>query len=218
MSQVSQIWGNIPDWAYPAVKSLMASLNIVDPVTYEHCLRVGEMARKLARDAGLNEYEQKVAEFSGLLHDIGKMGISQEIIAKPGRLDPKEMDIMRSHPVLSEDVVRPLTSIPFFKSLLPGVRGHHERFDGEGYPDKMVGERIPLLARVILIVDTYDAMSQTRAYRKGLPDDIVYAEIKRCAGTQFDPQLVRIFLQAHASWKTQEADKETEHLIIKKIA
>lgn len=219
MSQVSQIWGNIPEWAYPAVQALMSSLNIVDPVTYEHCVRVGEMSRKLARDAGLNEFEQKVAEFSGLLHDIGKMGISQEIIAKPGKLDPKEMDIMRSHPVLSEEIVKPLNHHPFFKCLLPGVRGHHERFDGEGYPDKIVGERIPLIARVILIVDTYDAMSQTRAYRKGLPDDIVYAELKRCAGTQFDPQLVRIFLQAHSTWKSSDAeDSETFHKILKKVA
>ena len=208
----------MPEWAYDAAQALMQSLSSVDPMTYQHCLRVGEMSRKLARDAGLNPYEQKVSEFAGLFHDIGKIGISQDIIAKPGKLDPKELDIMRSHPCISEDIVRPLARHEFFKDVLPSVRGHHERMDGEGYPDKLMGEKIPLLSRIILVVDTYDAMSQTRAYRKGLPDEIVYAELKRCAGTQFDPQLVRIFLQAHQTWKSQDADQDTVHQLIKKVA
>lgn len=212
-------WGNIPDWAYEAARALMASLNAVDPMTYQHCLRVGEMSRKLARDAGMNEYEQKLAEFAGLFHDIGKIGISQDIIAKPGKLEPKEQDIMRNHPSISEEIIRPLAGHPFFNQLLAPVRAHHERMDGEGYPDHLIGEKIPILARVILVVDTYDAMSQTRAYRKGLPDEVVYSELKRCSGTQFDPQLVRIFLQAHKTWRTQEtAEEETHHHIIKKIA
>lgn len=209
---MSSPWGNIPDWAYEVSRSLMASLSVVDPVTHQHCLRVGEMARKLARDAGLNEYEQKVSEFAGLFHDIGKIGISQDIIAKPGKLEPKELDIMRNHPILSEEIIRPLAkTCEFFEQMIPAVRGHHERVDGEGYPDKLLGDRVPLLARVILVVDTYDAMSQTRAYRKGLPDEVIYAELKRCAGTQFDAQLVRIFLQAHKTWKNQPVDAETVH-------
>lgn len=208
-------WGNIPEWAYVATRSLLAALSVVDPMTHQHCLRVGEMARKLARDAGLNEYEQKVAEFSGFFHDIGKIGISQDIIAKPGRLDPKELDIMRNHPVLSEEILRPLAKASeFFAQMIPAVRGHHERVDGEGYPDKLLGDRVPLIARVILVVDTYDAMSETRAYRKGLPDEVVYAELKRCAGTQFDAQLVRTFLQAHKSWKTQRPDQESQHHLV----
>jgi putative nucleotidyltransferase with HDIG domain len=215
---MSTSWGNIPEWAYDAARALMQSLNTVDPLTYNHCCRVGEMSRKLARDAGLNEYEQKVAEFAGLFHDIGKIGISQEIIAKPGKLDPKELDIMRNHPVLSEDIIKPLSANAFFREMLPAIRGHHERFDGEGYPDKKGGERIPLLSRVILIVDTYDAMSQTRAYRKGLPDDIVYSELKRCSGTQFDSQLVRIFLQVHKNWKDQPVEQDTAHKLVKRVA
>lgn len=211
--------GNIPDWSYDAVRALMQTLKITDPNTYEHCLRVGELARKLSKSMGLTEYEQKVAEFSGLLHDIGKMGVDKEVLLKPGKLDPREMDIMRSHSVLSAEIVSPLTATHgFFKDILPGVRNHHERMDGEGYPDKKIGEAIPLFARVILVVDTYDAMSQTRAYRKGLPDDIVYAEIKRCAGTQFDPQIVRTFLEAHKTWNTVETEQDTLHYIIKKVA
>jgi HD-GYP domain-containing protein (c-di-GMP phosphodiesterase class II) len=215
---MSSVWGDIPSWAYDAAQSLMQSLKVVDPGTYAHCLRVGEMARKLARDAGLNEYEQKLAEFSGIFHDLGKIGIDPEIIGKPGKLDPRELDIMKNHPLMSEQIVRPLATHSFFKELLPAIRGHHERMDGEGYPDKLVGEKISVLARVILIVDTYDAMSQTRAYRKGLPDEIVYAELKRCSGTQFDAQLVRTFLQAHGTWQSIDQDQETFHYLIKKIA
>lgn len=215
---MSANWGDVPAWAYEAAQALMQSLKIVDPVTYAHCCRVGEMSRKLARDAGLNEYQQKLAEFAGLFHDIGKMGVSQDIIAKPGKLDPRELSIMKSHPVMSEDIVKPLAKHDFFAQILPGIRGHHERVDGTGYPDKILGDNIDILARVILVVDTYDAMSQTRAYRKGLPDHVVYEELKRCSGTQFDSQLVNIFLQAHPTWSGQSVDQETDHLLIKKIA
>ncbi|MDG0816146.1 HD-GYP domain-containing protein [Bdellovibrio svalbardensis] len=215
---MSSSWGDIPAWAYESAQALMQALKIVDPVTYAHCCRVGEMSRKLARDSGLNEYEQKLAEFAGLFHDIGKMGVSQDIIAKPGKLDDRELAIMKSHPVLSEEIVQPLAKHNFFAGILPGIRGHHERVDGTGYPDKKLGDEIPVLARIILVVDTYDAMSQTRAYRKGLPDDVVYEELKRCSGTQFDSQLVNIFLKAHPGWKTQESDQETLHQLIKKVA
>lgn len=210
--------GDIPSWSYDSVQSLLMGLKISDPATYAHCLRVGELARKLAKSMGLSEYEQKVAEFSGILHDIGKMGIDKEIILKPGKLDASEMDIMRSHPVLSAEIVQPLTHHGFFKDVLPGVRNHHERIDGEGYPDKKMGEAIPLFARIILVVDTYDAMSETRSYRKGLPTDIIYKELTRCSGTQFDPQIVRVFLQAHKTWSIHDQDLETLDKIIKKVA
>ena len=211
-------WGDIPAWAYAAAQSLMQSLNLVDPVTFAHCCRVGEMSRKLARDVGLSEYEQKVAEFAGLFHDIGKIGISQEIIAKPGKLTAEEHLIMQDHSVMSEKIITPFSHHNFFADLLPGIRGHHERVDGTGYPDKKRGDEVPLIARVILVVDTYDAMSQTRAYRKGLPDDVIYAELKRCAGTQFDSQLVSEFLSAHKTWIRQSPDQETLHQVVRKVA
>lgn len=210
-------WGNIPDWAHDSVRSLLEALKLVEPSTYEHCLRVGEYCRKLSRDMGLNEYEQKIAEFSGLLHDIGKIGIDKDIILKPGRLEPIEIDIMKTHSLMSETIIKPLAVHPFFAQILPGVRGHHERIDGEGYPDKKIGDEIPLMARIILTVDTYDAMSQSRAYRKGMSDDVIFAELKRCSGTQFDSQIVKIFLESFPYW-SQETEKETQEYIIKKIA
>lgn len=208
-------WGDIPGWAQNAAMALMQSLSYVDPVTYEHCCRVGLLSRKLAISAGLNEFEQAVAEYSGLFHDLGKIGISNEIIAKPGKLDPKEIDIMRNHSLISENIIRPLAEKDqFFKQLLAPVRGHHERVDGEGYPDRLVGDKINLMARIILVVDTYDAMSQTRSYRKGLPDEVVFAELKRCSGTQFDSNLVKVFLDAHKFWtKTQENENSIVEFI-----
>lgn len=216
---MSSPWGDIPAWAYESAQILMQSLKVVDPVTYAHCCRVGEFARKLARDAGLNEYEQKIAEFSGLFHDIGKMGVSQDIVAKPGKLTDDEYKVMQSHPLMSEAIISPLAKRhSFFEQMLPGIRGHHERMDGRGYPDKILGEEVPLVARIILVVDTYDAMSQTRSYREGMSDEVVYAELKRCSGTQFDPRLVQVFLQAHKGWKTQAPDSETLNHILSKIA
>ena len=206
-------WGDIPDWSYDSVRAMLEALKAVEPSTYHHCLRVGEYSRKLAREAGLNEYEQKIAEFAGMLHDIGKIGIERSVLLKPGKLDPHELDIIRNHSVISEQIIKPFEEVPFFKEIIPAVRGHHERLDGEGYPDKLIGDEIPLIARVILVVDTYDAMSEDRIYRKGLPDDIIYAELKRCAGTQFDPQLVKTFLSAHNSWKKQKNDDATIHYI-----
>src|SRR3989344_9672141 len=210
-------WGDVPDWAYESVGALLQSLNSVEPTTYQHCLRVGEYCRKLSKELGLNEYDQKVAEFSGLLHDIGKIGIEKDILLKPSRLDPKEIDIMKSHSVISEQIIKPLSAHPFFKQILPTVRGHHERVDGEGYPDKLLGESIQLISRIILVVDTYDAMAENRVYRKGLPDDVIYSEIKRCKGTQFDPQIAATFLEAHSQWK-QQGDQETQERIIRRVA
>lgn len=211
------LWDDVPAWAYQSAHALMQSLKFVDPVTYAHCCRVGEMSRKLARDAGLNEYEQKLAEFAGLFHDIGKVGISQSIIAKPAKLDAEEFQIIQKHSEMSEEIVKPLCGNKFFAHMLPAIRGHHERIDGTGYPDKKRGDEVPLLGRIILVVDTYDAMTETRAYRKGLPVEVVYAELKRCSGTQFDSQLVNIFLQAHKFWDSQDCDQDTLHLI-KKVA
>lgn len=207
-------WGDIPSWSYDVARALLESLKLSDPVTYAHCLRVGENCRKFAKSMGLNEYQQKVAEFSGMFHDLGKIGISNTIINKPSRLTDDEFKTMKGHPEMSVKLIEPLQATAFFAELIPGVRHHHERMDGRGYPEGVFGEKIPLTARVILICDTVDAMSEDRPYRKGLPIDIIYAELKRCAGTQFDANLVKIFLEAHPTWKV-EGDKETEARIKK---
>lgn len=207
--------GNIPDWAYAARQSILASLKVVDELTYYHCLRVGQYSQKLAQAMGLSDYQQKIAEFAGMFHDVGKMGIDKSIIHKPARLNESEYHAMMSHPILSEKIVKPLATIDFFAEVLPAVRNHHEWMNGTGYPDKLKEDQIPLLSRVILIVDTLDAMSMDRSYRKGLPLDVVYAELKKYSGDQFDPQLVKIFLDSHKFWSKnlqdpEELDKKTQ--------
>lgn len=201
--------GDIPEWAYSSTESILASLKAVDPMTFFHCLRVGEYSLRLAKAAGLGAYQQKVAQFAGLLHDVGKMGIDAAIVHKPDKLTNEEYEKMKSHSLLSEEIVKPLATHEFFAHVLPAVRGHHERIDGQGYPDKLSGEEIPLVSRIILVVDTLDAMAQDRPYRKGLPVDVIYKELKKFAGTQFDLQFVRIFLDSHASWEKEANDQET---------
>ena len=201
--------GDIPEWAYSSTESILASLKAVDPMTFFHCLRVGEYSLRLAKAAGLGAYQQKVAQFAGLLHDVGKMGIDAAIVHKPDKLTNEEYEKMKSHSLLSEEIVKPLATHEFFAHVLPAVRGHHERIDGQGYPDKLSGEEIPLVSRIILVVDTLDAMAQDRPYRKGLPVDVIYKELKKFAATQFDLQFVRIFLDSHASWEKEANDQET---------
>lgn len=208
---------DVPSSAYETAKTLLQSLKIVDPLTFYHCCRVGEFSRKLARDAGLEDYQQKVAEFAGLFHDVGKIGIPQLVLHKPSKLDPVEFDLVKKHAELSEQIVQVLSEDPFFKDLLPPVRSHHERIDGNGYPDGLAGDQVPLIARVILVVDTYDAMTQSRSYRKGLAPEVAYAELSKFSGLQFDAQLVKIFLQAHPLWE-HETEPETKAKILKHIA
>ncbi len=210
-------WGNIPHWALDSINALLEALKSVEPTTYEHSVRVGELSRQLSRDAGFNDYEQKLSFCAGLLHDIGKIGISKDILLKSSKLDPIELDIMQNHSVMSENIVKPLSQNMFFNQLLPLIRGHHERMDGHGYPDKKRGDEIPALARVVMIVDAFDAMSENRVYRKGLPIEIVFAELQRCSGTQFDNQLVKTFIQAQPFWSV-ERENDIYKDIIRKIA
>ncbi len=208
---------DIPEWAYSSTESILASLKSVDPMTFFHCLRVGEYSLRLAKAAGLGPYQQKVAQFAGLLHDVGKMGIEAAIVHKPEKLTTEEYEKMKSHSVLSEEIVKPLATHEFFGHVLPAVRGHHERIDGQGYPDKLSGEEIPLISRIILVVDTLDAMAQDRPYRKGLPVDVIYKELRKFAGTQFDLQFVRIFLDSHGTWEKEANDQETLSRVAPKI-
>jgi HD-GYP domain-containing protein (c-di-GMP phosphodiesterase class II) len=202
----------IPDWATDLASALLQALKERDPYTYGHCRRVARNARLLARAAGLDDYQQRLVEFSSLFHDLGKIGIPDSILLKPGRLTEAEEAIMRLHPVKSVEILKPLSQVPFFRSTLPGVRHHHERVDGAGYPDGIQGDNIPLIAKILLIADTFDAMTTTRPYRKGLDFDFAYKELKQFSGRQFDTQLVQIFLKAHPKWGAIETDITEEFI------
>lgn len=198
------------EWTFSVARALLQALRERDPYTYGHCRRVARNARMLAQAAGLNEREQEIVEYSSMFHDLGKMGIPDSILLKPGRLTDQEEEIMRLHPVKSAEIVQPLSHIPFFRSTLPGIRAHHERIDGRGYPDGLQGENIPLTARIILIADTFDAMTTTRPYRKGMAAEIAYKELVTFSGRQFDKHLVEIFIKAHPGWSEFEKEISAE--------
>jgi HD-GYP domain-containing protein (c-di-GMP phosphodiesterase class II) len=209
-----------PEWISSITKAILQALRERDSYTYGHCRRVGRNARLLAQAAGLNEFEQRVIELAGTFHDLGKIGIPDSVLLKNGRLTDKEEAIMRMHPLKSVEILTPLSHFSMFRATLPGIRYHHERIDGAGYPDGVKGDQIPLSARIILIADTFDAMTSTRIYRKGMPAETAYKELKLFSGRQFDEQLVKIFLQAHPHWGPLEDDITEEvvspHLLGKK--
>mgnify|MGYP003350155424 CR=1 FL=1 len=129
-----------------------------------------------------------------------------------GKLTADEETIIREHPIKSVEILQPLTRLSFFESLVPGILHHHERMDGCGYPYGLSGDDIPLMARIILIADTYDAMTTTRPYRKGMAQEFAYKELKKFAGRQFDEQLVQVFLRAHSTWGKLEEELSEEFI------
>ena len=163
-----------------------------DKYTRGHSRRVSDYAKEIARRAGLSEDDQRKIQYIALLHDVGKIGIKDEILNYPGKLPEEKMTVMRTHAEIGSDIVKALNEIP---SMAQIVRSHHERYDGTGYPDKLAGKNIPLFARIICLADSFDAMTSNRIYRKQFDAKRAEQELENCAGTQFDPDLVPIMLQ-----------------------
>ena len=171
--------------------SLVKALNEADSDTEEHVERTQNMGTLLGKRIGLTDAQLADLKLLCLLHDIGKIGIPLEILNKPGKLTPAEWDVLHTH---AEKGYQIAMSSDELKGIAPMILSHHERWDGKGYPEHLAGQNIPLLSRVISIVDTYDAMVNNRSYRKALTSEEAKAEIRRCAGTQFDPKLSEEFL------------------------
>ncbi len=167
--------------------ALNALLALRDTDTGSHTSRVSELVYKIAIAMGLNESESRMAAVAGQLHDIGKIGVPDAILLKPGKLTEAEWAIMKLHPQYGEKIIR---TIPTLNTIAGAVRSHHERWDGDGYPDKLSDETIPLVARIIAVVDSYDAMISDRPYRKAQTSEFALKEIMNCAGSQFDPKVV----------------------------
>lgn len=188
-------WDDIPDWALNTARELLAEVKAKDEFTFHHCCRVGRQSRRLAKAMGLNDFEQAILEYAGLFHDIGKARIPTEVLTKPGRLNKEEIEIIKAHPTLSAEMIKHLDHVPFFRFMLPGIKYHHERIDGGGYPHALRGDAIPLFARVIAVVDSYDAMTNARPYRNPLAPEKAVQELKDFSGTQFDYHLVQAYLE-----------------------
>lgn len=174
-----------------AINSLLNALDARDTYTKEHSNRVTQYAMKIARAYKCKQDVLDSISFAGPLHDIGKIGIRDEILLKRSGFTISEREIMRSHVLRGEEILRPLNLMPTEKSI---ILYHHERWDGSGYPHGLVGEAIPLIARIFSIADTYDAMTSTRPYRSALTHDVAVEEISRCRGAQFDPEIVDAFV------------------------
>ncbi len=171
-------------------------LDLRDLRTGLHATRLTEWAARVGEMLGLDPEQQRDVEHASLLHDLGKVGIADEVLKKPGRLSADEWELVRRHPEYGWAILR---EIPGFEQVSLLVLHHHERFDGKGYPAGLKGDRIPLGARIVAVVDAFDAMISTRCYRDGLPATEVFARMREASGTQFDPRILELFLELAAA-------------------
>jgi response regulator RpfG family c-di-GMP phosphodiesterase len=171
------------------IGGLAQAIDKMDRYTAGHSSRVAMYAVYLAQKLGLGDHEQEIVRQSALMHDIGKIGCVLNL-NKPGKLTQDEYEIFKKHPGYGRDILDP---IKFLHPLIPGVHLHHERWDGRGYPLGLERDGVPLMARIIAVADTYDAMTSDRAYRAALPHDVAVTEIERCSGSQFDPEVAHTF-------------------------
>jgi putative two-component system response regulator len=175
-----------------SVKVLAGAIDAKDPYTRGHSDRVRRMSLKIAISLGFSEERIEILEYGALLHDIGKIGIKDEILGKPGPLTPEEYQTIQEHPLIGVKIVE---GIEFFKDKILMIRNHHEHFDGKGYPDGLAGEAIPLEARIIAVPDAFDAMASLRSHRKAMSLENVLLEMEKYKGKQFDPNILEIFLK-----------------------
>lgn len=175
------------------VRSLVSTLDAKDPYTRGHSERVALIARRLSDELGLSADEQNDIYLSSLLHDIGKVGVDDRILRKPDQLTPEEFEQVQRHPDIGYQILKPLKRL---QQILPGVRSHHEAVNGRGYPQGLKGDEIPLMARILAVADSYDAMSSDRPYRRGMPLDRVEEIFRRGAGEQWDRRVVEAYFAA----------------------
>ncbi len=174
------------------VQTMSGAIDAKDSVTNGHSCRVAEYAMEIAKRAGFDEAAQQNIYMMGLLHDIGKIGIRDDIIQSNNKLTDEEYRIIQGHPGIGANILKNVTEFP---ELATGARWHHERYDGKGYPDGLAGADIPVEARIIAVADAYDAMSSTRRYRPNLTQAEVRRRVEEASGTQFDPKFAGIMLQ-----------------------
>ncbi len=190
------------------IEAFVTALEDKDRYTAGHSERVADFARVTAEEMGLPPAEVELIHQAGRLHDIGKLTLRSEELNKPGPLTDEEYERFKAHPRYGEELLGP---IPTFRDVIPAVGGHHERWDGKGYPRGIAGLEIPLMARIMAVADTYDAMTSHRAYRSALAHSKAVAELKRCRGTQFDPDIVDAFLVAIEKWRDQREAEGREY-------
>jgi HD-GYP domain-containing protein (c-di-GMP phosphodiesterase class II) len=175
---------------YTTVYTLAETIEKRDPYTGNHTKRVMEYSLAIGRTLGLGEEDMSRLQLGAILHDIGKIGVRDNVLLKDSGLNDEEFGQIKKHPVYGEEIIGSIKSL---KTAVPGVRQHHEKFNGRGYPDGIAGEDIDITARIIAVADSYDAMTTDRPYRKGLTTEVAFEELRKFSGTQFDPDVVDAF-------------------------
>lgn len=176
----------------PTIYALTAAIDAKDSYTFIHSMNVSKYAVILAQALGMDENDIELVRDAGMLHDIGKISIPERILQKTSALTPEEYEIMKTHVENSTKMIRYL---PHMDYVIPAVLGHHERYDGKGYPRGLAGEDIPYMARILTIADCFDAMTARRPYKKALSVSYAVSELQKNRGTQFDPKLVDVFIR-----------------------
>ena len=184
-----------------SIDSLIKALEAKDFYTRGHSQRVTRFSVAVGRGLAWPADRIEVLQRAAILHDLGKIGVRESVLNKPGKLTYEEFGEVARHPEVATQILSP---IPFFQDVLPSILHHHERFDGRGYPKRIGGTDIPLESRIMSVADTYDAMTSTRAYRPALSGEEATAEIRRCSGSQFDPEIVPVFLSVKDTVRDDE--------------
>jgi HD-GYP domain-containing protein (c-di-GMP phosphodiesterase class II) len=187
-----------------SVGALAAAIEARDPYTRGHSERVTAYGKAVAEVLNLAARDCEIVEIAGKLHDVGKIGVPEAVLNKPGKLTDAEFEVIKRHPAVGDDIVRNIGH-RCIGEVSDGVRHHHERWDGKGYPDGQAGDDVCLTSRILAVADTYDAMTSDRPYRKGFPIEKALGILKECAGTQLDPVMVEAFMKANASGAIAEA-------------
>lgn len=190
--QTARLYNNLKEAMLTTIHSLVMTIGKRDAYTGDHTMRVKEYSVAVAKEMGLSEEETERLQLAASLHDVGKIVIRDSILLKEGQLSDEEFDVIKHHTIFGEEIIKP---IKFLRLVIPGIRQHHERYDGTGYPDRLHGKQIDLIARIIAVADSFDAMTTDRPYRKALSHASAVDELQVHSGTQFDPEVVQTFIR-----------------------
>lgn len=191
----ANLYRELDDLFMSSIKAIVTAIDAKDPYTEGHSKRVVEYSMLIAKGMGMRLDEQKQVELSSILHDVGKIGIPDRILGKKGLLTKKERSYIEKHPIMGAEIIKPIEKL---KDLVPNILHHHERFDGTGYPLGLKAQEIPLISRIICVADSFDAMTSDRPYRKALPLEKAFSEIRDFAGRQFDPEASAVFIKEYS--------------------
>lgn len=187
-----ELYNNLQDFYFEMIQTLARAIDAKDSYTYDHADRARHYAKLIAEKMRLPQAIIRHIEYAALMHDIGKIGIDEQILRKAGKLTAQETDIIKKHPTIGNRIISPVT---FLAPVAPMVLYHHEWYDGNGYPEGLAGEEIPLGSRIVAVIDAYDAMTSDRPYRKAMPKERAISELQKGSGSQFDPQAVEVFVK-----------------------